>query len=91
VAKVRQERGAKPVSQTQSVLVKPYKKESIGSIANRVVMDYALRKQKRMEAEAPEVLSWEDCIYCKKDSNKIFCKKFFSLCAKEKCPKNLRG
>ncbi|MFH1588122.1 MAG: hypothetical protein ABIA76_02165 [Candidatus Diapherotrites archaeon] len=86
--KIKSERMNRSVSQTATV--NPYKKESIGSIANRVVVDCAVQKQERMDAIRSEAVSWNDCKHCKPDADKVFCKKFFSLCAQDKCPKKLR-
>ncbi len=48
--------------------------KNMGSSANRVNMPGA-------------EVSWEKCRCLKRGGEKLFCTKFFALCAKEKCPK----
>ncbi|MBN2126990.1 MAG: hypothetical protein JW703_01195 [Candidatus Diapherotrites archaeon] len=67
-------------------------KESIGSIASRVVNESLQRKEETrfIIGDTPIANSWNECKYLKEENGKHYCKKCFSWCAKEKCPPKMK-
>jgi Pyruvate/2-oxoacid:ferredoxin oxidoreductase delta subunit len=66
------------------------KKESIGSIAQKIVNETSTQKEQTKIIGDTPVTSWQNCQFLKEENGCHFCKKCFSYCAKEKCPSKLR-
>ncbi len=88
VSSARKAAGLKPLTKTVSIQKFP-RKESFGSIIKKVVNESIKESNTRIIGDEP-VPSWNKCPNLKQSNGEFYCTKFFSLCAKEKCPAKLR-
>lgn len=75
----------RPVAET--AVFRPGGQSSIGSVAARVTKEY--HEQKGIEITNSEInmeVDWKNCRHALQYGEKHNCRKFFSLCSKEKCP-----
>ena len=63
---------------------KPFK-QSLSTSINAIAKELELKNSLNVVSNTQ--VSWESCKCLKRSAEKLFCTKFFSLCAKDSCPK----